>query len=93
MDIANMYKIINEKDKSFHDFIKFIDFMFDNKDKIHLLKNDIDKQNFNHHFEKIPTYTREMLGKLRHKVIGDISNANNLMRRVSENVDKYTTLE
>lgn len=86
-----MYEKINNKDKSIKHFIEFVDFMFDNRHKAGTL-NEKDRENLQYHFDNIPVYTREALGKLRYDLLGDISNIGVSVTRLKETVDKFTDL-
>ena len=92
MDITQMYLTINKKGNSFKDFITFIDFMFDNRNKINKLKCTKDRENFYYHFDRIPIYTREILSKLRYNLIVDIANIGAMTERMSKRIDEYTRL-
>ena len=92
MDITQMYSTINKKGNSFKDFITFIDFMFDNRNKINKLKCTKDRENFDYHFDRIPIYTREILSKLRYDLIGDVANIGAMTERMSKRIDEYTRL-
>ncbi len=92
MDITQMYSTINKKGNSFKDFITFIDFMFDNRNKINKLKCTKDRENFDYHFDRIPIYTRDILSKLRYDLIGDIANIRAVTENMSKRIDEYTRL-
>lgn len=92
MDITQMYSIINKKEKSFKDFVTFIDFMFDNRGKVNELKCKKDRENFSYHFDRIPIYTREILSKLRYDLIGDVANIGAMTERMSKRIDEFTKL-
>lgn len=81
MDLAEMYRLINKKEKSAKDLMEFVDFMFDNKDKVDVLE-DVDKKNFKYHFDLIPTYTKEMLGNLRNELINEVAIINIRTRKI-----------
>lgn len=92
MDIVNMYKLINEKDENMDKFILFLDFMILNINYVDALNKE-DKLNFLHHFNKIPSYTREALGKLRGELIGKVGNIVVTTKHLSESIDKFTKLD
>ena len=92
MDITQMYSIINKKENSFKDFVTFIDFMFNNRSKVNELKCTKDRENFDYHFDRIPIYTREILSKLRHDLIGGVANIGATTENMSKRIDEYTKL-
>lgn len=92
MDITQMYSIINKKGNSFKDFVTFIDFMFDNRNKVNELKCTKDRENFDYHLDRIPIYTRDILSKLRYDLIVDIANIGAMTERMSKRIDEYTKL-
>lgn len=93
MEIHMLYEYINNKKESFGDFIKFIDFMFENKNYVDNLKDEIDRENFIYHFNRIPIYLRDMLQKLRFDTLGDIADTSNLIRKVFKRVDRFTEID
>jgi len=93
MEIHEMYQKINNKDRSCKDFVEFVDFMFRNKDCIHKLENEIDKNNFIYHFNRIPIYLKDMLQKLRYDLFGDITNISVTVERLSERMNNFTNIE
>jgi len=90
--VNEFYHLLNDKDKSMYDFIKFIDFMIDNNKYIDAKSNKDIKEDYLYHFEKIPQYTREIIQQLRYKVIGDIASIGLATTRLSEKVDKFTNM-
>ena len=92
MDITQMYSIINKKGNSLKDFVTFIDFMFNNRSKVNELKCTKDRESFDYHFDRIPIYTRDILGKLRYDLIGDVANIGAMTENMSKRIDKYTRL-
>lgn len=92
MDITQMYSIINKKGNSFKDFVTFIDFMFDNRNKTNKLKCTKDRENFNYHFDRIPVYTRDILSKSRYDLIGDVANIRAVTENMSKRIDEFTKL-
>ena len=90
-EIHLMYKAINNKDDSFKDFTDFVDFMFEHKDSLTELP-DADRQNFTYHFNKIPSYTRDALGKIRHELIKKSQDISIEANRMVEKLDSYTQL-
>ncbi|HHY13224.1 MAG TPA: hypothetical protein GX526_01070 [Thermoanaerobacterales bacterium] len=92
MDITQMYSIINKKGNSFKDFITFIDFMFDNRNKVNELKCKKDRENFDYHFDRMPIYTREILSKLRYDLIEGVANIGATTENMSKRIDEFTKL-
>lgn len=92
MKIEYLYEHINNREESFKDFVKFVDFMFDNRNNIHKLKCEKDRENFIYHFDRIPIYLRDMLGKLRFDVIGDIADASHLITKIFDRADEFTKI-
>lgn len=92
-DIVYMYEIIKRKDDTIKDFVTFLDFMFENYKYVGSLKEKTDRENFMYHFNKIPSYTRRVLGKIRYDILGDIATIGMLTNRMSEKVDRFTNLE
>lgn len=92
MQIERLYEYINNREKSFKDFIKFVDFMFENKNYVNSLKCETDRENFRYHFDRIPIYLRDMLEKLRFDTLGDIANTSNLITKVFDRVNELTEI-
>ena len=92
-DIAYMYEVINRKEDTVKDFITFLEFMFENYKYVDSLKEKTERENFMYHFDKIPSYARRVLGKARYDILGDIATIGMLTNRMSEKVDRFTSLE
>ena len=92
MGIGHLYEYINNREKSFKNFIKFVDFMFENKNYVNSLKCETDREHFRYHFDRIPIYLRDMLEKLRFDTLGDIANTSNLITKVFDRVNELTEI-
>jgi hypothetical protein len=91
-DMNEFYHLLSDKNKSMYDFIKFIDFMIMNNKYIDAKSNKDIREDYLYHFEKIPQYTREIIQQLRYQVIGDIASMAVVTTRLSEKVDKFTSM-
>ena len=89
MDLAEMYRLINKKEKSMKDFIEFMDFMFENRSNLSGL-DEKDIRNFEHHFGMIPTYNKELLANLRNDLINEVAIIN---IRTNKMIEMVSTLD
>ena len=92
-DIAYMYEVINRKEDTVKDFITFLEFMFENYKYVDSLKEKTERENFMYHFDKIPSYARRVLEKMRHDILGDISSVSMHTNRLSKKVDSFTNIK
>ena len=63
-----------------------------NHDLFETKSNKDIREDYLYHFEKIPKYTREIIQQLRYQVIGDIASMAVVTTRLSEKVDKFTSM-
>lgn len=85
-----MYELVNNKDKSLHDFIKFLDFMIENNK--YMNSGKFDRDDYLYHFQKIPSYTRDILCKFRYDLIDYTAQIGIINDRLNKKIDSFTDL-
>lgn len=89
MDLSRFYYLLSEKDQSFNGFMKFQRFMFDNYKLINTIKEESDRDAFEHHFHKIPEYTFNIFSKLEYSLLNSIATADLAISNVGKSLKRY----
>jgi hypothetical protein len=89
VDVSKFYYLLAEKDQSFNSFMKFQRFMFDNYKLINTIKEESDREAFEHHFHKIPEYTFDIFSKLEYSLLNSIATADLAISNVGKSLKRY----
>jgi hypothetical protein len=89
VDVSKFYYVLAEKDQSFNSFMRFQRFMFDNYKLINTIKEESDREAFEHHFHKIPEYTFNIFSKLEYSLLNSIATADLAISNVGKSLKRY----